>query len=602
MLFNTIVSIAIVEGLSADNKNVELLNLLKEKFPDIRTMIEIAESGGYFGSDNSDYLSNVTGFIGFSGDDNASGDSNDNVLFGGYGNDKLNGKHGNDILHGEEGDDHLYGDLGDDVLIGDAGNDYMYGGRGNDVYVMSRGFGSDHIYEFASKDSGSDPYDELSVDTIKFNDIKSNEIKLKVNQSDTRDLLISVIGSDDQLILKDYLTETNQRVDRIEFSDGEVWSKDYILQKVMRLVTEGTDSGDLLKGTSAEFVTDVILGQGGADYLKGDDGNDELYGGDDDDHLYGESGDDILSGDAGTDYLEGGRGNDTYVMNRGFGIDRVNDFVRQNSDNDPHDELSVDTIKFNDIKSSEVELRVDQLDTSDLQINVIGSDDQLILDNFFYGSKHIIDKIEFSDGEIWLKNDLIEKTKRLTTKGTDSDDELNGTSAELVTDVLLGYGGSDQLYGDSGDDELYGGDGNDLLHGGNGDDQVYGDNGNDELYGNDGSDKIYGGLGNDYLYGEDGDDILEGSTGNDILIGGRGNDTYILRSGFGHDIINENAYDRWGHSSDEEKYDVASIDTIVFEDIRSDQLTWQVCKDNSANLELLVENTNDKLNFERISI
>ena len=84
--------------------------------------------------------------------------------------------------------------------------------------------------------------------------------------------------------------------------------------------TYGTDLNDTLEGSAG---IDEINGFAGNDVIYGAGGNDTLDGGTGNDSLYGEDGDDILIGGAGNDYLVGGNGNDTYIFNKGFGNDTL---------------------------------------------------------------------------------------------------------------------------------------------------------------------------------------------------------------------------------------------------------------------------------------
>ncbi|MBD1401914.1 calcium-binding protein, partial [Pelobacter sp. M08fum] len=60
--------------------------------------------------------------------------------------------------------------------------------------------------------------------------------------------------------------------------------------------------------------------------LQGTAGNDLLVGGEGNDTLNGGSGNDLLIGGAGNDLLNGGRGNDTYLFDKGWGQDTINDY------------------------------------------------------------------------------------------------------------------------------------------------------------------------------------------------------------------------------------------------------------------------------------
>ena len=158
------------------------------------------------------------------------------------------------------------------------------------------------------------------------------------------------------------------------------------------------------------------------------------------------------------------------------------------------------------------------------------------------------------------------------TEGTDSDDTYIGDSSDNSylaysgNDILFGNGGSDWMNGNRGDDSLDGGNGNDTLYGGkdndtisgnNGADVIFGNRGNDRLLGNNGddflngnqaedilfggngNDMLHGGKQNDTLNGGDGSDTLSGDLGNDILTGGNGSDRFVLKAGYGSDILTD---------------------------------------------------------------
>ncbi|MFC1537140.1 calcium-binding protein, partial [Pseudomonadota bacterium] len=70
---------------------------------------------------------------------------------------------------------------------------------------------------------------------------------------------------------------------------------------------------------------DLILGEGGIDFLNGGLGNDALFGGDGFDRLDGGEGNDTLVGGTGNDTIDGGIGSDTYIYNNGDGADVITD-------------------------------------------------------------------------------------------------------------------------------------------------------------------------------------------------------------------------------------------------------------------------------------
>jgi hypothetical protein len=82
------------------------------------------------------------------------------------------------------------------------------------------------------------------------------------------------------------------------------------------------------------------------------------------------------------------------------------------------------------------------------------------------------------------------------TEGTESSDQLVGTSDTGCVDKMLGHGGNDTLAGLDGWDVMAGGPGADTVRGGRGSDGVFGDEGIDELYGE---------IGNDWVFAIDGE-------------------------------------------------------------------------------------------------
>ncbi|MEL6985317.1 MAG: ExeM/NucH family extracellular endonuclease, partial [Actinomycetota bacterium] len=85
----------------------------------------------------------------------------------------------------------------------------------------------------------------------------------------------------------------------------------------------GTDSGELIKGTSGPDVivalggNDTIFSYGGDDVICAGDGNDRVFSGWGDDTVLGEDGRDYLVGSVGADTLLGGLGNDYLFGNSG---------------------------------------------------------------------------------------------------------------------------------------------------------------------------------------------------------------------------------------------------------------------------------------------
>ncbi|PRY26581.1 cyclophilin family peptidyl-prolyl cis-trans isomerase [Aliiruegeria haliotis] len=101
-----------------------------------------------------------------------------------------------------------------------------------------------------------------------------------------------------------------------------------------RDVLSGGKGGDTLRGGAGN---DKLNGNKGKDALKGDAGRDILKGHAGNDKLFGNVGKDVLDGGKGNDALTGGRGGDAFVFRKGYGVDRIKDFVND-----------VDTIRLDD--------------------------------------------------------------------------------------------------------------------------------------------------------------------------------------------------------------------------------------------------------------
>ena len=197
-----------------------------------------------------------------------------------------------------------------------------------------------------------------------------------------------------------------------------MWDVDAIKQ----LVLQGTEGDDNLVGFS---TGDLIQGYAGNDRLYGRDGDDSIDGGAGNDRLYGENGNDTLQGGEGNDYIEGGAGTDTYVFGRGDGQDVIIDF---------DDTLgNTDTVLLkDDVGPADLRLKASGLD---LCIEVIDTDDRLIIKGWFADDRNKIERIQFADGTVWDKAAI----QDLASRPTDTDDYLVGTQ---YSDGIDGGGGN----------------------------------------------------------------------------------------------------------------------------------------------------------------
>ncbi|MES2675670.1 MAG: Ig-like domain-containing protein [Pseudomonadota bacterium] len=452
------------------------------------------------------------------------------VLQGTSGRDNFQGFFANDILNGNAGGDILYANQGDDILNGGTGDDDMGGGLGNDLYQFALGDGSDNIYEAGG------------LDTIKFAPgildgnvlLRRSEAHLIVGLSTGEKITVwwmfnAVTGA----------TISNAAVEKIEFSNGNVWDLNRIQQEVVKPLTlQGTDGPDILVGSD---LNDTLIGGKSNDSLRG---------------LYGD---------------------DTYQINLGDGVDTI------------VDSGGVDSIKFG---AGIFEGNV-RISSRGLIVTTNTSEQRIVFD---YTT---IEKVEFANGNIWDAAYI----QAEAIKGTAAADEIVGFNTNEAfaggkgNDTIYGSGGDDTYLLNRGDgidtikddggistirfgsgiiesdvivrysswgiasfylntgervDFGYGasldGDQVGSLQFANGltwdaariyRESIKGSSGADEIYSFRGNDTISGGAGADMINSGAGNDVINGGLGFDRLVGGAGDDTYQFARGDGVDNIKD---------------------------------------------------------------
>ncbi|SFP21364.1 calcium-binding protein, partial [Variovorax sp. 770b2] len=110
--------------------------------------------------------------------------------------------------------------------------------------------------------------------------------------------------------------------------------------------------------------------------------------------LKGYAGSDTLDGKEGDDLLSGGAGNDTYVMGRGYGVDRVDedDATTGNADVAVFD-ASVDQLWFRQIEN-------------DLEVSLIGTGDKLVVNDWYLGSQHHVEQFKSISGKTLMDSQV----------------------------------------------------------------------------------------------------------------------------------------------------------------------------------------------------
>ena len=449
---------------------------------------------------------------------------------------------GNDNINGTQNSDFIFSSSGNDVINAGKGNDIIVNQNGDTVYYYNAGDGQDIIYDYNGNDR------------IKLG-FNRDRISYKRNGGD---LILKFKDSTDTITIKDWFTHEANRIEAIEFLNGDVRTAADILAKFKS--QSGTNGNNVLIGT---------------------DGNDTVHAYAGDDYISTGAGDDVIYGGLGNDIMVGGTGNDKYYVETSD--DRVIEYENEGDD----------TI----IASSSYELpdNVENLYLyadagaingrgNDLNNKIVGNDYDNIIDgkggtNKLYGGKgddtYIINAsnandtiYEYSDGGVdtvkssvtyritnkYVENLILTGNDNIDGRGNNQANYIEGNSA---SNVLRGAGGNDTLYGGGGVDSLYGG----------ADDDTYIVDNNTTLVkelADEGIDTVLAsvdytltnhvenltltgtenlsGTGNtmdNIIIGNSGDNIIEGKKGNDTLQGGEGNDTYVFNRGDGEDTIIE---------------------------------------------------------------
>ena len=275
------------------------------------------------------------------------GDSGDNIL---------NGTSGDDLLDGRAGNDTLNGIAGNDVLIGGQGNDLLNGGSGSDTYLFGRSDGNDIILESDSAEGG---------DILRFaDDIAFADVQVQLNR---KDLVLTLKDTGDSITLQQWKSGKNAYPIAVEFGDGTALTADDLNVKFK-------------------------LGDNGNDTLRGSRFNDYLYGLAGNDRIIAKDGDDIIDGGTGNDTLESGAGNDTYQFTRDWGNDTIieNDATPGNTD----------TVAFGS-GLGPLDLQFERM-LNDLRISLIGSNDNITVQNWYLGSQYQTEIFQASDGNALL--------------------------------------------------------------------------------------------------------------------------------------------------------------------------------------------------------
>jgi len=384
-----------------------LMNRLLQGNDSAQTIIGYATNDVINAGAGDDWVSGAGGndtLIGMDGDDTLNGGRGDDALYGDDGNDTLQGESGNDTLVGGSGDDWMQGGTGDDFLSGEDGDDTLVGGPGNDQLA---GGGGDNTYLFDLDDDHDAIVAGCDIRADKRNILLFSDTigPSMVSLSRVGNHLVANVGHHASVTINrfffgpDPAISALNPIQEVRFWGNRVWD----IATIKALVLAGNDRAQHLTGYHGN---DTIQAGGGDDTVIGNAGHDTLDGGTGDDDLFGNAGDDILIGGAGSDHLSGGEGNDT--LHGGTG----NDYLRGGTG---HDVYHFERGDGSDVvsESGAIANSIDTLqfghgitrqnlwfsrDCNDLAIHILNSTDQVVVNDWFWGTDFQIEEIRTADG------------------------------------------------------------------------------------------------------------------------------------------------------------------------------------------------------------
>jgi Hemolysin-type calcium-binding repeat (2 copies)./Haemolysin-type calcium binding protein related domain. len=381
-----------------------------------------------------------------------------------------------------------------DVFWGGAGNDTLRGGHGSDVYLFGRNEGNDVIGEYLSHAFSEIP------DAIVFRDgILPADVTL--TKSGSWDLLISISGSSQTILVKDYYVTEYHRIEEIRFSNGVVWGASTIHGLANNTLTaptvvNGTTGNDTFTPTTAQAA--IITGTGA----------------------------------------------DTLVLNASSSaFISISDFNYAQGDRINITAFNGQITKLADLNIMNVLGRA-QFTLPGGKLVVLSGVDARLIDTSWFISGTLL-----NTGATLLGtsgNDVLQ-----TFGGNDS---INGGDGN---DTIDGGLGSDTMVGGLGDDAYFVNVATDVVteSANQGMDSIFSavtytlglnvenltltGSSNINGTGNTLNNVITGNAGNNSIGGGDGNDTIDGGLGNDTLVGGLGNDTFIVN--VATDVVTESA-------------------------------------------------------------
>lgn len=340
-----------------------------------------------------------------------------------------------DIVGGD-GDDTLYGTGDTDRFAGLGGNDTLQGGIGNDIYLFGRGDGIDAVYddfrfdetryrtvyyqytvqEWRMTSGGQDPQwgwvpvtktgsrQESYVVTVQ-GDAGSDVLQFGPGIAPS-DVVLQFEGDDLLVGVRDESSPDSTVYELEDVVRLQSWNNSYNKIESLRFANGTQVDIRALAGSVIGSVDSDVLSDGSGDaWIAAGSGNDQVHA---------DAGDDLVIGGPGDDLLDGGSGNDVYAFGAGDDRDTI-------SDSGPASDL--DSVAFgHGIEAGTLWFR--QLG-DDLSVEVLGTDDSLLISGWYASEDAQIDRFETSDGSVLVSHQV----QQLVSAMASFEPESFGTSS-----------------------------------------------------------------------------------------------------------------------------------------------------------------------------
>ena len=372
-------------------------------------------------------------FEGFGASNNAE------TIYGNSHNNVLNGHNGNDTMHGMGGDDTINGGNNNDTIYGGDGNDILSGGNHDDI--MHGDAGDDTFY-------GSIRYNNNNSDKDQYHGGEGTDI-LDYARYNHKYVMNVVIDAANEGTITFGGSASNNSMYQDTFTGIE------------RLIAsrEG-DTIDASAATAGMFLAgmngnDTIKGGSGDDVLYGGVHQDTLYGGSGDDYLnldqrsdtdtrvhsvngeyaYGGAGADIIVSQGGRDYLYGDAvdADDAANTTRDIAGDGDDRFIVHNTPYELYGGGGSDTLTLGD---NGLDLR--STDVKELEVLELGAAGKVYFNHSQFFEDNSFETITGDENsELWIYG----------SNGVDDNFDLSGMDLSSFNGKLYanGYNGSDTL-------------------------------------------------------------------------------------------------------------------------------------------------------------